>query len=122
MFSYSAHLFINVHCSAKLKNIILFYLTFLSLSIKIIHLFLSLFHLFLFIRLKSQPSLFLLYLFNIFSLFFLHDRRWRKCGDGVIGDGDDWSSLSRSSSDPPLSPTQLTNPSPKSQAEREMYG
>ena len=40
-------------------------------------------------------------------------------GDGVIGDGDgdgdgdDWSSLSRSSSDPPLSPTQLANPSRK---------
>ena len=109
-----------MHCSTKLKKIILFYLTFLSLPIKIIHLFLSLSVSFFSSDSNSQPSLFLLYLFNIISPFFLRDRRWRKRKGWRKGWRPGSAKLATpfadparhpfrrpSSPSPPLSPTQL---------------
>ena len=134
MFSYGAHLSIDVHCSTKLKKIILFYLTFLSLPIKIIHLFLSLSVSFFSLDSNSQPSLFLLYLFNIISPFFLRDRRWRKRKGWRKGWRPGSAKLATpfanparhpfrrpSSPSPPLSPTQLAIATPLADPARHPF-
>ena len=84
MFSYSAHLSIDMHCSTKLKKKIYILFNFsppfslkYSLSLSLCLSF-SLCLLFLFVSdSRVSTSLFLFYLLDLFSLFFSRDRRWR---------------------------------------------